>query len=445
MQKLIQKAAAVLLSGAVLLAGTPVFPSETVLVQAASVQADEPEAAAAVTTTAPLITAALTTTAVSKTTTSKIAASKTATSKTTTSKTTTSKTTTSKTTTSKTATSKTATSKTTTSKTTTSKTTTSKTTTTQTTTSETTTTTTTTAAPVLALKFTEGFPGGDTVMKLTLNNNFTGLRAFSCTITLPDGLTPDVPEPETAAFTAGKALNAATTFAFYNAETNTVSVVYAADKAGAVSSDLGSMVLHIAPDAEVGAMFKVRAVPEILADGSGNSMSAKRVTAAFTPNAPLQRTLSSESLIITPKMTYQLSLSPNPPAGSCKWSSTDPDIISVSADGEIQPLHAGQATISVSCETLDYHCLVTAYLRGDIDDNLSVDLDDALIALQAYTNEVVLHKEPQLTAVQILAADIDRSAEVTLEDALSILRYYSMILRSQTPYWDDELPAESNS
>ena len=459
MQKLIQKAAAVLLSGAMLLAGTPVIPAETVSVRAASVQADEPAAPAAE-TTAPVTSLPQTTTAVttttakssasktttSKTTTSKSSTSKTTTSKTTTSKSSASKTTTSKTTTSKSSVSKTTTSKTTTSKsstskTTTSKTTTAKTTTTATTTSETTTTTTTTAAPSLALKFSDSYPGGDTVMQLVLNNNFTGLRAFSCTITLPEGLTPDVPEPETAAFTAGKALDGATALAFYNAAGNTVSVVYAAEKAGAVSPDLGSMVLHIARDAEVGKAYTVTVVPEKLADGSGKEMSAAKRTAAFKPTAPLRRTLSDTALTLSPKGTYQLKISPEPPAGSCVWQSSDPARISVNENGEILALRAGQVTVTAVCETLEYQCSVTSYLRGDIDDSLNVDLDDAIGVLQAYTAVSVLHEEMPLTELQLLAADIDGDKAVTMDDAISVLRYYTMILNRETPYWDDEKPA----
>ena len=69
--------------------------------------------------------------------------------------------------------------------------------------------------------------------------------------------------------------------------------------------------------------------------------------------------------------------------------------------------------------------LIDSYLAGDADGNGSVDLGDALTALQAYSDTELMKQPNPLTAAQFIAADMDGDGKVTIEDALTILQTYT--------------------
>ena len=67
----------------------------------------------------------------------------------------------------------------------------------------------------------------------------------------------------------------------------------------------------------------------------------------------------------------------------------------------------------------------TNHGSGDVDGNGSVDLGDALTALQAYSDAELMKLPNPLTASQFIAADMDGDSKVTLSDALTILQNYT--------------------
>ena len=66
-----------------------------------------------------------------------------------------------------------------------------------------------------------------------------------------------------------------------------------------------------------------------------------------------------------------------------------------------------------------------AYTLGDLTENGTVQLDDALKALKAYT-VTAGQAESGLSETQSYAADVDGSGDLTLSDAQNILRYYTL-------------------
>ena len=63
-------------------------------------------------------------------------------------------------------------------------------------------------------------------------------------------------------------------------------------------------------------------------------------------------------------------------------------------------------------------------LKGDIDFDGDVDLDDAIRVLQAYSN-VILHYPTGLTELETIAADYDQDGEISLTDAMIVLSIYT--------------------
>ncbi|MBR3268682.1 MAG: dockerin type I repeat-containing protein, partial [Oscillospiraceae bacterium] len=74
-------------------------------------------------------------------------------------------------------------------------------------------------------------------------------------------------------------------------------------------------------------------------------------------------------------------------------------------------------------------------LKGDIDGNGAVELDDAQLALAAYTNQLA-RKPSGLSTAQEKAADVTGDGEVTVDDAQAILQFYTETLAHKNPTWD---------
>ena len=102
---------------------------------------------------------------------------------------------------------------------------------------------------------------------------------------------------------------------------------------------------------------------------------------------------------------------------------------------------AAPATTTIPAETTP---IVTtsaapAPLRGDINGDGTVSVDDAQLTLKAYT-ERIAGNDMKLTAEQIKAADVDGSGEISVEDAQWLLKYYTeKHVAGNDITWDDIL------
>lgn len=238
------------------------------------------------------------------------------------------------------------------------------------TTTYTTATTATTAPTAPAPRFyavcDRSYPQGDTLLHIYLAEN-AGLEAFGMSVKLPDCLTPIYNAAGEAEFCPTDALSD-TAYAYYAPATHTLSLAYASMTAGAATEELGYFRLHIGADAKVGSVYA------LLLDADADSFSMVGADTAdcktlctFAPVAPLQRTLSETAVTLTEQDgTHPLTLSPEPPAGSCKWSSSDPSVVSVDENGVLSAHANGSVIVSVTCETLTYTCEVTAAIAREI-------------------------------------------------------------------------------
>lgn len=82
---------------------------------------------------------------------------------------------------------------------------------------------------------------------------------------------------------------------------------------------------------------------------------------------------------------------------------------------------------------------VTQYIRGDLNGNGTVGVDDAQAALIAYTEQFA-GNDSGLNAVQMKAADVNGDGALTVEDAQFILIYYTEnTVAGKSLTWDDLL------
>lgn len=86
-----------------------------------------------------------------------------------------------------------------------------------------------------------------------------------------------------------------------------------------------------------------------------------------------------------------------------------------------------------------------ASVTGDLNGDGNVDLVDAILTLQAYTDEVIVGMESPLSAEQKTAADVNQDGKVDLADALFILMYYTQnTLTGSETSWEDIMHPPTN-
>ena len=252
------------------------------------------------------------------------------------------------------------TAETTTTETTATETTTTETTTTETTTTETTTTTAPVVLPVpeLTAEFEPGIPTGDTVMYVKLLEH-TGVQAIGISVVLPEVLSADADESGTCMLMFSDAFDEENTFTYYNAESHTLSLVCAGMDASSEETEVCRIPLHIAEEAEWGKEYPVKLLLSSLALSDGRTFTDIESQVQFVPEESAVRTLSETAIAKNEAgESVQLSLSPAPPEGSCRWESSNPEAVSVTEDGLITFLKEGYADITVTCEKRSYVCSV---------------------------------------------------------------------------------------
>ena len=131
------------------------------------------------------------------------------------------------------------------------------------------------------------------------------------------------------------------------------------------------------------------------------------------------------------------------------FRSNNPDAVIVSQNGIITAVGVGQAVISVYDSesnavqiTVEVKPVSTQSgpLRGDVNSDGTVSVEDAQLTLRAYTQRIA-GNEMGLSETQIKAADITGDGELSVDDAQYILRYYTekYVAGKDTLTWDDLL------
>ncbi len=124
------------------------------------------------------------------------------------------------------------------------------------------------AIPTLSLTAEDGYPGAEIALQICLSDN-PGLTAFAAVLTLPDGVTPVTDEAGTPQFTTTDALNAEYFSCRCNPETAQISIVCAADAAGAANDLLGTLPVQISSDVAPNQSLTVGLSIARIADAAG--------------------------------------------------------------------------------------------------------------------------------------------------------------------------------
>ena len=217
--------------------------------------------------------------------------------------------------------------------------------------------------PTLAPILKSSYPGGSTVLTLWMTDN-PGVEAIGLSVRLPAVLRPRKVGEDSAEVIEG-ALSGRL-LCCYNEEKNLLSLDYITDGGSKKEPLLCSIPLDISPDAVIGRKYGAVLKLDSILLAQDAVLETGVLTLNFTPTAPLQRELPAELTMTKQGGTKKLALTPAPPAGSCEWESSAPDIVSVDENGLLTAHRCGEAEITVRCETLVYHCKVTSALKREI-------------------------------------------------------------------------------
>ena len=104
------------------------------------------------------------------------------------------------------------------------------------------------------------------------------------------------------------------------------------------------------------------------------------------------------------------------------WTSSNPDIISVSED-KVTASNYGTATLSAKIGgiTKSFNVTVIDKVLGDANGDGSVDSKDAVLVLKSYAEELVSGKQ----SVDVNVSDVNKDSKVDSKDAVEILKTYA--------------------
>ena len=207
-------------------------------------------------------------------------------------------------------------------------------------------------------EFSRGYPGKETTLTLYLQGN-PGLNALGMTIELPEILTAEADKTGKTIIEKTGAIPENNLLSFYDAEHKIISIAFASETTGSADAMICQIPLHIENTAEWGKEYPVKLTIDSMETGKAVTYE-KDVKTKFIPDESPKRTLSAEKMTLTEYGEEQtLKLSPEPEEKSCKWESSNPEIIAVDANGNITAKAPGNAKITVTCEKRTYTCNVT--------------------------------------------------------------------------------------
>ena len=226
--------------------------------------------------------------------------------------------------------------------------------------------TTTEARAVFSAEIAGNYPGGKTALTVSLAGN-PGLEALGLKIHLPEVLTPRMPggKPQ---INTGAALTGGELYASYNPQKHVISVTYAGDAPGAAEDLLMTVPLVIEETAVIGTEYPC----EIQIDSLAPLAPPEALAFSFMPCEPLLRECPEALIMAVQNDTCALTLDPLPPEGSCTWTSSDPEVVTVDAAGNVTAVGNGTAEIRIECETRTYICAVTVQIERDITADIGV-------------------------------------------------------------------------
>ncbi len=118
----------------------------------------------------------------------------------------------------------------------------------------------------------------------------------------------------------------------------------------------------------------------------------------------------------------------NAAEGEVEWFTTDPEVASVVAAGNMALVTAettGNCRIVAVYNGVSYVCEIRGGLFGDVDANGRIDSSDAILILKEYNSKTIMGVD-FLTEAERLVADVTGDGIVDTQDAIPVLTYYTI-------------------
>lgn len=126
------------------------------------------------------------------------------------------------------------------------------------------------------------------------------------------------------------------------------------------------------------------------------------------------------NMIVNDKNKLSVRVNPIDADVELTWYSSNPDIASVDSEGNISALKEGTVTITAKSGSLSTSIEVTVnkYMKGDLNRNSKIDLNDIILLLKRYLGTEQAKEE------DIKIGDMDDSGDLGLKDVIALLRLY---------------------
>ncbi|MBQ8688107.1 MAG: Ig-like domain-containing protein [Ruminococcus sp.] len=129
---------------------------------------------------------------------------------------------------------------------------------------------------------------------------------------------------------------------------------------------------------------------------------------------------------------------------SLTWTSSNPAVASVDANGNVTAHGGGEAVITASFGTVSDSFTVTvtgaappvSENQGDVNQDGAVEISDASDVLSVYASQAAGLSVNAYTEAQLTAADVNSDSAVNLTDASAILSYYAQNAAGLNPSWN---------
>lgn len=238
-----------------------------------------------------------------------------------------------------------------------------------------------------------------------------------------------------------------------NTATNPLAAIWASGNGQNLTAKNGSVFVYleftIPEDAVAGTTYEVNTCLVVneekstkVADTDGLAIDVKYVGGTVTvvsdtaEDAPVMNYTDYSFATIGDSVTLELL---NAAEGEVAWYTSDPEVASVTACGnmaQVTAIGSGSCQIIATYNGVNYVCNVRSGLFGDINSNGAVDSEDAILALSEYAASLI--GSTILTDAERQTADVTGDSAVDSSDAIALLQYYvnTSILGKDTSWYE---------
>ncbi len=275
-------------------------------------------------------------------------------------------------------------------------------------------------------------PGETVTVPLTVQHN-PGIAALSISITYDAGMltlldAQSKPDWDTAVFLAGGDKTQTPYLLNWDSEASTD---YTAD--GILAELRFAVAEGVTGDAVIG--VAVNQESTFHADFTESKFETQNgvIHIAAQTTAPVTTTETTTSTTETTTSTTETTTSTTETTTSTTETTTSTTEATTSTTVATTTEATTETTVTTTAEPAQ-----AAFLRGDVDDNGTVDVTDAQLTLAAYARRIA-GKPLGLTDSQFRAANVNLDEQLSVEDAQFILKYYARNTVAKNPTTWEEL------